>query len=48
MVLLDDGRVAATGTHDELLATSERYRAVLAALAELDDEPMPTTCEVMG
>ena len=31
------GQVVATGTHDELLATSERYRAVLAALADLDD-----------
>ena len=39
VVLLDDGKVAATGTHEELLATNERYRAVLAALAELDDEP---------
>ncbi len=38
VVLLDEGRVAATGTHDDLLATSERYRAVLAALAELDEE----------
>ena len=38
VVLLDEGRVAATGTHDQLLATSERYRAVLSALAELDDE----------
>ena len=37
VVLLDDGHVAATGTHDELLATSERYRAVLSALAELDE-----------
>ena len=37
VVLLDEGRVAATGTHDELLATSQRYRAVLSALAELDD-----------
>jgi ATP-binding cassette subfamily B protein len=38
VVLLDDGGVAATGTHDELLATSERYREVLAALAEDDDD----------
>ena len=34
VVLVDDGRVAASGTHDELLATSERYREVLAALTE--------------
>ena len=42
VVLLDSGRVAATGTHDELLATSQRYREVLAALSEPDeaeDEP---------
>ena len=39
VVLLDDGVVAAVGTHDELLATDERYRAVLAALAEDDDDP---------
>ncbi|HEY8547755.1 MAG TPA: ABC transporter ATP-binding protein, partial [Acidimicrobiales bacterium] len=31
VVLLDGGRVAASGTHDELLATSSRYRQVLAA-----------------
>jgi len=31
VVLIDGGRVAATGTHDELLATSSRYREVLAA-----------------
>ena len=31
VVLVDDGRVAASGTHDELLATSSRYREVLAA-----------------
>jgi ATP-binding cassette, subfamily B, bacterial len=37
VVLLDEGRVAATGTHDELLVTNERYRAVLAALMEGDD-----------
>ncbi|MCY7298625.1 MAG: ABC transporter ATP-binding protein/permease, partial [Ilumatobacteraceae bacterium] len=41
VVLLDEGCVVATGTHDDLLATSERYRAVLAALAELDEEPVP-------
>ncbi len=31
VVLVDRGRVLAEGTHDHLLATSERYRAVLAA-----------------
>ncbi len=31
VVLVDGGRVAATGTHDELLATDQRYRDVLAA-----------------
>ncbi len=31
VVLLADGLVVAEGTHDELLATSERYRTVLAA-----------------
>jgi ATP-binding cassette subfamily B protein len=43
VVLLDAGRVAASGTHDELLATSPRYREVLAAWAErdaVDDDPM--------
>ncbi|MDG2262979.1 MAG: ABC transporter ATP-binding protein [Actinomycetota bacterium] len=30
VVLLDEGRVAAMGTHDELLASNERYREVLA------------------
>jgi ATP-binding cassette subfamily B protein len=30
VVLLDDGRVAAIGTHTELLETNERYREVLA------------------
>jgi ATP-binding cassette subfamily B protein len=31
VVLLEDGRVIAEGTHDSLLGESERYRAVLAA-----------------
>jgi ATP-binding cassette subfamily B protein len=34
VALLDGGRVVATGTHDGLLAVNERYRSVLAALAE--------------
>jgi ATP-binding cassette subfamily B protein len=38
VVLLDEGGVAATGTHDELLATNDRYREVLAALMEDDDD----------
>jgi ATP-binding cassette subfamily B protein len=37
VVLLDQGRVVATGTHDALLATNERYREVLAALAATDE-----------
>ena len=36
VVLLDDGRVVADGTHEELLATSARYREVLAR-AEADE-----------
>jgi len=40
VVLLDGGRVAATGTHDELLATHDRYREVLAAAA-LEDVTAP-------
>jgi ATP-binding cassette subfamily B protein len=39
VVLLDDGRVAATGGHDELLATEPRYRVVLAAMSRRVDEP---------
>src|SRR5215207_404682 len=38
VVLVDGGRVAADGTHDELLATEPRYRAVLAAAAA-DEAP---------
>jgi ATP-binding cassette subfamily B protein len=35
VVLLDGGRVAATGTHAELLRGNARYREVLAAAAEI-------------
>jgi ATP-binding cassette subfamily B protein len=31
VVLIDQGRVAAQGTHTELLASNDRYREVLAA-----------------
>jgi ATP-binding cassette, subfamily B, bacterial len=36
VAFIDDGRVAAIGTHDELLATNDAYRSVLAA-ATVDD-----------
>jgi ATP-binding cassette subfamily B protein len=32
VVLVDEGRVAATGTHEELLRCSARYREVLGQL----------------
>ena len=38
VVLLADGVVAATGTHDHLLATNVNYRAVLAALSAGDED----------
>ncbi len=38
VVLVDGGRVAAQGTHDELLASSELYREVLAH----DDTELPS------
>ena len=38
VVLLDGGRIVASGTHEALLATSERYREVLARA-----EPAPAT-----
>ena len=37
VILLDGGRASAVGTHAELLASSERYREVLAAWAVADD-----------
>ena len=38
VVLLDEGRVIAEGTHDELLTTSARYREVLAQASEVESE----------
>ncbi|MEL6894126.1 MAG: ATP-binding cassette domain-containing protein, partial [Actinomycetota bacterium] len=39
VVLLARGKVASQGTHDHLLATSEAYRDVLAAMGDVDREP---------
>ena len=39
VVLLDGGKCIASGTHDELLSSSERYREILAR-AENDDSPV--------
>ena len=38
VVLLDEGRVCATGTHQELLDSHQRYREVLAALEPGESE----------
>ncbi|HET9730698.1 MAG TPA: ATP-binding cassette domain-containing protein, partial [Acidimicrobiia bacterium] len=38
VLLLDGGRIVASGTHDELLATSAQYRTVLARAAADDAE----------
>jgi ATP-binding cassette, subfamily B, bacterial len=37
VAFIDNGQVAAIGTHDELLATNERYREVLAATTAAAD-----------
>jgi len=36
VALLADGRIAATGTHSELLAGNDHYRAVLSSLDSTD------------
>ncbi len=46
VVLLDEGRVAATGTHQDLLATNDRYREVLAAVQA--DEQHAATMATSG
>ena len=40
VVLLDDGRIVAEGTHEELLASSARYREVLADAERSTTGPM--------
>jgi ATP-binding cassette, subfamily B, bacterial len=48
VVLVDGGRVAASGTHDELLATEPRYRQVLAAAALGSDQDTPASAAPGG
>ena len=38
VILLDDGKVAAVGVHDELVASNTRYREVLANMSNIDAE----------
>jgi ATP-binding cassette subfamily B protein len=45
VVLVADGRVDVTGTHSELLATSARYREVLAAAEQREAELMAAADE---
>ncbi len=46
VVLLAGGRIVAEGTHDDLLATDERYQEVLAAAAAHDHERFEAAEEV--
>jgi len=43
VALLDKGRIAAVGTHAELLTSSARYRPLISSLS---DEPVPIDDEV--
>ena len=38
VILLDEGKVAAIGTHDELVGSNARYREVLASMSAPEDE----------
>jgi ATP-binding cassette subfamily B protein len=48
VVLIDAGRVAASGTHVELLATEPRYRQVLAAAAHHAEQDAPAAAASGG
>jgi ATP-binding cassette, subfamily B, bacterial len=48
VVLLDEGRVVAAGSHQELLGSHERYREVLAAAALEELQPDPADPEVIA
>jgi ATP-binding cassette, subfamily B, bacterial len=43
VALLEDGRIAAVGTHTELLASNHHYRYVIASL---DQEPRDLDSEL--
>ncbi|MBZ5733373.1 ABC transporter ATP-binding protein/permease [Nocardioides sp. TRM66260-LWL] len=45
VVHLDGGRIAARGTHAELLATSPAYAALVNAYETADETPVPPTAE---
>jgi ATP-binding cassette subfamily B protein len=38
VILLDEGKVAAIGTHDEMVATNARYREVLASMSAPEED----------
>ena len=48
VVVLEDGRVAAQGTHDELVETSELYRGIAESSGRIADDRDPEQAEVAG
>ena len=48
VVVLEDGRVAAQGTHDELVETSELYRGIVESSGRIADDRDPEQAEVAG
>jgi ATP-binding cassette subfamily B protein len=43
VLLLDEGRIAASGSHDELLERSAKYRKILATARESELQPLPSS-----